>query len=170
MQDLDLPTYARETSAHECGHMVVLFKDGRLVDLSFLPHETAADGIKGVFEATTVTELGKEDCVALAAGMAGELVYLGKYNPARVVHDEQQVQEIVGKPLEDFAPKADEVIRRNLRFFSLLNIEVQNKISALLLRLGGVDSEKLPPRIPVITLAQIKQVYQRAESEDSATR
>jgi hypothetical protein len=169
MQDLDLLTYARGNSAHECGHMVVLFKAGRLVDLNFLPHETAANGIKGVFEANTGTELGEEDCVALAAGMAGELVYLGHYDSGRVLHDRQQVQRLVGKALEDFAPEAQEVIKQNLPFFSLLNIEVRNKISALLLALGVVDWEKLPPKIPIITLVQVEQVYQRAESEESAT-
>ena len=30
--------------------------------------------------------------------------------------------------------------------------------------------EKLPPKIPIITLAQVEQVYQRAESEESALR
>ena len=70
MQNLDLLTYACWASAHECGHLVVLFKEHRLVDLNFLSHETAADGIKGVFEANTGTEPGEEDCVALAAGSA----------------------------------------------------------------------------------------------------
>jgi len=32
----DLITYAHETSAHECGHVVVLFKEGRFVDLDLL--------------------------------------------------------------------------------------------------------------------------------------
>jgi hypothetical protein len=170
MQDLDVPSYARGTSAHECGHMLVLFKKGRLVDLNFLPHETAADGTKGVFEADTGTELGEEDCVALSAGMAGELVYLGQYDTERVLHDRQQVQRLVGKTLDDFAPEAQEVIKQNLRFFSLLNIEVRNKITALLLALGGVNWERLPPKIPIITLAQVEQVYQRAESEESPSR
>ena len=170
MHDHDLLTFVRGNSAHESGHIVVLFKGARLVDLRFLPHETAADGIKGVFEANTGTELGKEDCVALAAGMAGELVCLGHYDSERVLHDRQQIQRIVGKALEDFAPEAQEVIKQNLRFFSLLNIEVQNRITALLVRLGGVDWERLPPIIPIITLAQVEQVYKRAESEKSATR
>jgi hypothetical protein len=169
MHDLDLLTFARGNSAHESGHIVVLFKAGRLVDLRFLPHEAAADGIKGVFEANTGTELGKEDCVALAAGMAGELVCLGHYDSERVLHDRQQIQRIVGKALEDFAPEAQETIEQNLRFFSLLNIEVLNRITALLLDLGGVDWEKLPPTIPIITLADVEQVYRRAESEKSTT-
>ena len=139
--------------------MVVLFKKGRLVDLNFLPHEIAADGTKGVFEADTGTELGEEDCVALAAGMAGELVYLGEYDSERVLHDEQQVRRLVGKALEDFAPEAQEIITQNLRFFSLLNIEVRKRITTLLLALGGVDWEKLPPKIPIITLAEVKQVF-----------
>ena len=169
MHDLDLLTFARGNSAHESGHIVVLFKAGRLDELRFLPHETAADGIKGVFEANTGTELGKEDCVALAAGMAGELVCLGHYDPERVLHDRKQIQRIVGKALEDFAPEAQETIEQNLRFFSLLNIEVLNRITALLLGLGRVDWEKLPPTIPIITLAEVEQVYQRAESEKSTT-
>lgn len=127
----------------------------------------AGDGIKGVFETNTGTELGKEDCVALAAGMAGELVCLGRYDSERVLHDRQQIQRIVGRALEDFAPEAQETIEKNLRFFSLLNIEVPKRITALLLGLGGVDCEKLPPTIPIITLAEVEQVYQRAESEKS---
>ena len=170
MQDLDLLTYARGTSAHECGHMVVLFKEHRLVDLRFLPHQTAADGIKGVFEANTGTEPGEEDCVALAAGMAGEVVYLGQYDSERVLHDRQQVRRLVGKALEDFAPEAQEVIKQNLRFFLLLNIEVRNKITELLLALGVVDWEKLPPTITIMTLPQVEQICQSAESEEPATR
>jgi hypothetical protein len=102
--------------------------------------------------------------------MAGELVYLGQYDSERALHDGQQVQKLVDKALEDFAPEAQEVIKQNLRFSSLLNIEVRNKISALLLALGVADWENLPPKIPIITLAQVEQVYQRAESEESATR
>jgi hypothetical protein len=170
MQDIDLLTYARETSAHECGHMVVLFKEGRLVDLRFLPHQTGANGAKGVFEADTGTELGEKDCVALAAGMAGELVFLGRYDSERVFHDRQQVQRLVGKALEDFAPEARRVIEGNLRFFSLLNEEVRNRIYDLLSGLRVGDLEKLPQIIPIITSAEVEQVYQRAESEGSATR
>jgi hypothetical protein len=102
--------------------------------------------------------------------MAGELVYLGQYDSQRVLHDRQQVQRLVGKALEDFASEALEVIiGQNLRFFSLLNMEVQTKITALLMDLGLVDWQKLPQAIPIITLAQVEQVYQRAESEGSAT-
>jgi hypothetical protein len=104
--------------------MVVLFKEGRLLDFSFLPQETAADGTKGVFEVSPVTELGEKDSVALAAGMAGELANLGKYDSQRVVHDRQQVERLVGKALEDFLPDAQRIIEQNLRFFSLLNTEV----------------------------------------------
>jgi hypothetical protein len=170
MKDLDLVTYASGTSAHECGHIVVLFKAGRLIDLSFLPHEVAADGNKGVFEADTGTELGARDCVALAAGMAGELVYGGKYDPERVLHDREQVQQLVGKSLEDFAPEALETIRQNLHFFSLLNIKVSKRITALLLLLGGMDWEELPPKIPVVTLAEVEHVYRSAKSEESPTQ
>jgi Transposase IS116/IS110/IS902 family len=129
--------------------------------------ETAEDGIKGVFEANTGTELGEEDCVALAAGMVGELVCLGHYDSKRVLHDRQQIQRIIGKALEDFAPEAREIIKQNLHFFSMLNIKVQNRITALLLDVGVVDWERLPLTIPIITLAELEQVYQRAESEKS---
>jgi hypothetical protein len=150
--------------------MVVLFKEGRLVDLRFLPHETAADGNKGIFEAKPATERSEKDCVALAAGMAGELVHLGEYDPARVLDDRQEVKRLVGKALEDFEPEARKVIEQNLRFFSLLEVEVRNRIYALLMSLCGVDWEKLQPLITIITSAEVEQFYQRAESEESAAR
>jgi hypothetical protein len=93
------------------------------------------------------------------------LVFLGRYDSGRVLHDRQQVQRLVGKALEDFAPEAQKVIKQNLRFFSLLNIEMRNKISALLSALVVADWQKLRPKIPIITLAEVEQVYQRAESE-----
>jgi hypothetical protein len=150
--------------------MVVLFKGRRLVDLRFLPHETAADGSKGVFEASPVTELGEKDCVALAAGMAGELAAFGKYDPLRVAHDRQQVERLVSKPLEDFLPEAQRIIEQNLHFFSLLNTEVLPRITFLLSALGGVDWKSLPPKITIVTLAQVDQVYRRSESGESAAR
>jgi hypothetical protein len=70
MSDSELLKYANGNSAHESGHMVVLFKEGRRVDLNFLPHEIAAGGNKGVFEANIGVELDEKDCVALAAWQA----------------------------------------------------------------------------------------------------
>jgi hypothetical protein len=151
--------------------MVVLFKAGRLLDLKFLPHEAgAADGVKGVFETDTGTELSEADCVALAGGMAGELICLKYYDSDRVLHDRQQVKQLVGKALEDFAPDALGVIKQNLRFFWLLNVEVGNKMYKCLSALGGVDLDQLPPKITIMTLAQVQDVYRRAESEESPTR
>jgi hypothetical protein len=147
MSDFELLKYANENSAHESGHMVFLFKEGKRVELNFLPHEIAADGNKGVFEANIGVELDENDCVALAAGMAGELIRLGGYDPQRVMHDRQRVQLLVGRALEDFAAKAQEVIEQNLRFFSLLNVEIRNRIYAQLLQLEVVDWDKLPKKI-----------------------
>ena len=163
----DLITYAHDTSAHECGHVVVLFKEGRFVDLNFLPHKEALNGSKGVFEVNTGIALGEQDCVALAAGMAGELVDRGEYDSEHVRDDEQQIQRLVGKTLKDFATQAKNVIEQNLCFFSLLNTEVRKRIIELLLGLGGLDWDKLPSKIPVITLAEVEQIYQRARSEEN---
>jgi hypothetical protein len=170
MLDPDLLAYARETSAHECGHMVVMFKESKLVDLRFLPHETAADGIKGVFEANRGTELVEEDCVALAAGMAGELIYFGKTIPERSLDDRQHVQRLSGKALDDFLPDAQDIIKQNSRFFSLLNVEVKNRITDLLLKLRRLDWETLPSEIEIISLAEVRQIYERAESDKSEPR
>jgi hypothetical protein len=77
---------------------------------------------------------------------------------------------LVGRALEDFAPKAQEIIEQNLHFFSLLNIELRNRIYAQLLQLEVVDWDKLPQTIPIFTSAQVEELYQRAESEESAAR
>jgi hypothetical protein len=139
--------------------LFVLFRKRRLVGLNFLPRFTAADGTEGVFEVDTGTELGEKDCVALAAGMAGELVCLGMYDSGRVLHDRQQVQRLVGKALEEFAPEARKVIEQNVRFFSALNVEVQHRIVALLSGLEGVDLGTLPQIIPIIRLAQVEEKF-----------
>jgi hypothetical protein len=52
-------------------------------------------------------------------------------------------------------------------FFSLLNTEVRKRIIELLLGLGGLDWDKLPSKVPVITLAEVEQIYQRARSEEN---
>src|ERR1700733_8387428 len=161
-QRLTLATYAHSNSAHECGHITVLFKACRLVGLNFLPHETAADGAKGVFETDLGAELGKEDCVALAAGMVGELVCLG-YSQHEL-DDRQHVQRIAGQPLENFALEAYEIIEQNLLFFALLNIEVRKRMFAVLKNASEEESSELPHKMPVITLAEVEQVYKRAVS------
>jgi hypothetical protein len=148
--------------------MSVLFKARRLVGLNFLPHEAAADGVKGVLETDAGTELGKEDCVALAAGMVGELIFVGQYDSQRLLDDREKVQRIVGQPLENFALEAYEVIKQNLLFFALLNIEVRKKMFALLkyaFSLSEEDYAELPNEMPIFTLADVEQVDKRAESE-----
>jgi hypothetical protein len=163
----NLAVYVNSNGAHECGHMTVLFKAGRLVGLNFLPHEAAADGVKGVLETDAGTQLGKQDCVALAAGMVGELILVGQYDSQRLLDDREKVQQIVGQPVENFALKAYEVIRQNLLFFALLNIEVRKKMFALLkhaFSLSEGDYAKLPNEMPILTLAEVEQVYKRAES------
>jgi hypothetical protein len=163
-----LTEYVYANSAHECGHMIVLFRANRLVGLNFLPHEVAADGAKGVLESEPLTQLGKEDCVGLAAGMIGELVGIGSYDPQRLLDDAEKVQQFVGQPLENFALEAYEVIKQNLFFFVLLTIEVRTKMFGVLkdaLFLPLKDYLELPDKMPIITLAEVQIVYGRAESE-----
>ena len=159
-----LDVFVQGNSAHECGHMTVLFKAGRLVGLNFLPHKMAADGVNGILEAKTGTQLGKEDCVALAAAMVGELIVLGQYDSKRLADDTQQVQRIVGQPLENFALEAYEIIKQNLLFFALLNIEVRKNMFVFFEQLSKVDYATLPNEMPIFRLAEVKQVYKRAES------
>jgi hypothetical protein len=161
-QRQNLVAYAHSNSAHECGHITVLFKAGRLVGLNFLPHETAANRAKGVFETDSGTQLGKEDCVALAAGMVGELVCVGRSQ--HDLDDRQQVQQIVGQPLENLALEAYEIIKQNLLFFALLNIEVRKKMFAVLKHASEEEYSELPPKMPIITLAEVEQVYKHALS------
>src|SRR6202521_203634 len=97
----NLAVFVQGNSAHECGHITVQFKAGRFAVLNFLPQTVAANGFKGVLEAETKTELGKEDCVALAASMVGELICLGEYDSQRLLNDREQVQQIAGQPLEN---------------------------------------------------------------------
>jgi hypothetical protein len=158
----NLVAYVHSNSAHECGHITVLFKAGRLAGLNFFPHETAANGDKGVFETDAGTQLGKEDCVALAAGMVGELVCVG--HSQHELDDRQQVQQIVGQPLENFALEAYEIIRQNLLFFGLLNIEVQKEMFAVLKRASEEGYSGFDEKIPIITLAEVEQVYKHAVS------
>lgn len=163
----NLAVYVHSNGAHECGHMIVLFKAGRLADLNFFPHEVAADGAKGVLETGTRTQFGKEDCVAFAAGMIGELICVGKYDSQHLLDDREQVQRIVGQPIENFALEAYEIIKQNLLFFVLLNIEVREKMFTLLknaFSLPEGDYAKLPDKMPILTLAEVEQVYKCAES------
>jgi hypothetical protein len=161
--------YVHESAAHECGHMTVLFKAGTLVALNFLPHETAADGVEGVLETDTGRELCKEDCVALAASMIGELICLGECDSKRFADDRKLVQLLVGQPLENFALGAYEVIKQNLIFFGMLYVEVRKKmikvLGPLLLSLSDEDYAKLDDKITIFTLAEVQEVHKRAESE-----
>jgi hypothetical protein len=160
----NIGAYVHSNGAHESGHITVLFKAGRLVGLRFLPHEMAADGVDGVFQTDPTTPLGKEDCIALAAGMVGELVGVGHYGPERALDDRAKVQQICSQPLENFALEAYEVIKQNLLFFVLLNIEVRKKMLTLLLPLSEEDYAELPDEMPLLTLAEVQHVNERAES------
>ena len=51
----EIKARAKGTSAHECGHMIVLFKAGKLTDLNYFPHRRAANGVLGVIESSTGT-------------------------------------------------------------------------------------------------------------------
>lgn len=159
--------YVHENAAHECGHMTVLFKTNGLTDLNFFPHRRAEDGVEGVLETGTKTKLRKEDCVALAASMISELVCLGEDDSERLADDKKQAL-LLGEPLENFALRAYEVIKENLVFFGLLYIEVRKKMIKLLrpilVFLSREDYAKLPDRIPIFTLAEVEEVYKRAES------
>jgi hypothetical protein len=160
----NLGAYVYSNGAHESGHMTVLFKAGKLVGLRFLPHETAADGVNGIFQTDSTTQLGKEDCVALAAGMVGELVGVGQYGSERVLDDRDKVMQICSQPLENFAREAYEVIKQNLLFFVLLNIEVRRKMLALLLSISEEVYAELPDAMPLLTFDEVQHVYERAES------
>jgi len=158
--------YVSATAAHESAHMTVLFKAGRLLGLNYLPHETALDEVKGVVE-TDTPPLTKDDCVAFAASIVGELICLGNYDEARIRDDRKQVQQLSGQPIETFVREAYEIIQRNLLFFSLLTCEVRNKMLVVLLRANSLslaDSAKQPPKVPLMTLPEVEAVYQRAEA------
>jgi hypothetical protein len=163
----DLVKFVQGNSAHECAHMTVLFKASRLADLNYFPHEMAANGFKGVIESTTKTELAEEDCVALAASMIGESIILGEYDADRLLDDRQQVRRLVDQPLENFVLEAYEIIKQNLLFFALLNVEVRKKMFTVLkeaLSVPEEDSGALPKVMPIFKLAEVEQVYKRAES------
>jgi hypothetical protein len=161
-----LTMFVRSNCAHECGHMTVQFKAGRLARLRYLPHEEAADGVPGVLETKTPTDLNKGDCVALAAGMVGELVALGKYDPERSLDDRNQVQRLAGQPLENFTREANDILQQNLLFFRLLNEEVRPKMFDLLasaLFIPEYKKAELPDEITIFTLTEVEEVYKRAE-------
>jgi hypothetical protein len=162
-----LAAYVVANAAHECGHMVILFKSNRLLGLNFLPHETAEDGVKGVIETDTPT-LGKEDCVAFAGGLVAELICFGLTDSPRLADDGHKVQQIAGQPLENFAHEAYEIIKQNLVFFALLNIEVRKKTLKVLLdaRSSSLKGSYagLSDKISIITLAEVEMVYKQAES------
>jgi hypothetical protein len=161
-----LAAYVLANAAHECGHMVILFKSNRLLGLNFLPHETAEDGVKGVIETDTPT-LGKEDCVAFAGGLVAELICFGLPDSPRLADDRHKVQQIAGQPLENFAHEAYEIIKQNLVFFALLRQVVQKKLHRVLSEVYSLSEQsraKLPNKVPVVTLAEVEKVYKQAES------
>jgi hypothetical protein len=167
MDFTQLALYVHPNAAHECGHMTVLFRASRLVALNFLPHETALDGVKGILESETKTAPVTEDCVGFAAGMIGELICLGYYDPKRSDDDRGHVQRLVGQPLENFGLEAYEVIKQNLLFFVLLNIDVRTKMIELLngaYSRSAEDFANLPNKMAIFTLAEVEEVYNRAES------
>lgn len=159
----ELKARAKGTSAHECAHMTVLFMAGRLKKLNYFPHQKALDGVPGVIESTTVTEPTKEDCVAFAASMIGELIVLGEYDEERLRDDREQVKRLSNQPLENFALEAYEIIKENLLFFALLNEEVGNKMLSFLDEVweGEHATEN---EVTIFTLAEVEEVRKRAES------
>ncbi len=163
-QQWKLAMFVRANGSHECGHITVLFKKSKdkLRGLDFLPHEEALDGSKGIFEVDTM-ELTKEDCIALAAGAVGELVGTGQYDPQRSLDDRNKIKAITGQPLEDFILEAYAVVQESLLFFTLLNIRIQQKMYSLL-DISSEDYVKLPARMSVVTLAEIEQASEQAQS------
>jgi hypothetical protein len=159
----ELKARAKGTSAHECGHMTVLFAASRLEKLNYFPHKTALDGVPGVVEATTVTEPTKEDCVAFAASMIGELIVLGEYDKKRLLDDRERVKRLVGQPLENFALEAYEIIKQNLLFFALLHKEVENKMLRFLFEIQEGE-HVAEDKVTIFTLAKVEEVHKRAES------
>jgi hypothetical protein len=165
----DLPTYAIENSAHECGHMIVLFKAIRLDGLYFLPHEMALDGTQGVLETNATSELRSDDCAALAGGAARELVYFGNFNLVRCAHDRQTLRQYTEKDLEHFVPIAETIIRENLRFFSLLTVEVRDRIISCFTLVECIDYSDLDSTIPIITSSEVGEIYKASSSISDRT-
>jgi hypothetical protein len=158
----ELKARAKGTSAHECGHMTVLFKTHRLNNLSYFPHKKAFDGVPGVFESTAVSDPTKEDCAAFAASMIGELIALGKYDKKRLLDDREQVKRLANQPLENFALEAYEKIKENLLFFALLNKEVGNKMLRLFAEIEDGE-HTVEDEVTIFTLAEVEAVHKRAE-------
>jgi hypothetical protein len=161
-----LAEYVILNAAHECGHMVILFKSNRLLGLNFLPHESAEDGVKGVIETDTPT-LGKEDCVAFAGGLVAELICFGLPDSPRLADDRHKVRQMAGQPLENFAHEAFEIIKQNLVFFALLRQVVQKNLHWVLREVYSLSEQshaKLQNKIPVVTLPEVEKVYKQAES------
>ena len=160
----ELALYVTANAAHECGHMTVLYTKQRLLGLNFLPHATAVDGVRGVVE-TDTPPLCKEDCVALAASIVGELVCLGQYDEKRIRDDRENAARFSDQPLESFVSEAYTIIQKNLLFFSLLHIEVRTKLLVVLAKVYSLPLEKiasLPTKIPIMTLSDVKRVHQKA--------
>ena len=95
--------------------------------------------------------------------MIGELIATGEYDKERLRDDEQQVERLANQPLENFALEANEKIKENLLFFALLDKEVGNKMLRLF---AEIDDRKhtVEDEVTIFTLAQVEEVYKRAES------
>jgi len=164
LNQAELAFYVTTTAAHECGHMTVLHTKRRLLGLNFLPHATAFDGVPGVVE-TDTPPLGKEDCVALAAGIVGELICLGQHDEKRIQDDRESAARFTDQSLESFVHEAYTVIQENLLLFSLLHIEVRTRLLAVLVKTYSLSPQKiasLPAKIPIMTLPEVEKVHQRA--------
>ena len=155
--------YLYPNTPHECGHMTVLFKANRLTGLTFFPHEMGKDGRAGIFEASC-GEVRKEDCVALAAGMVGELVLTGAYSNLRCDTDRKQLLAFSKEPLENFAHEAYEIISANLLFFMMLNKAVGKEMYLTLENAFAPGAGRQPDSVTVFSLAQTNEVYKEAES------
>ena len=137
---------------------------GRFVIFHFMPREVAGDGSNGVLEANVGTALKREDCPAIAASMIGELIIMGDYDPDTIRDDEK---DLAGKRLEDFAREAYEIIKENILFFTLLNIEARKKIMLVLNQFWNATPSQqaaMPQSITLLTLDEVDQLYSKAES------
>ena len=161
----DLDKYVRENSAHETGHMTVLFKADRFAGLYFLPHEKAANGIRGVIDTRLKTQSNRGDCPAFAAGMVAEVILPGQCDPERCLDDREQVQRLTGQILEDFAPDARAIIEQDMPFFELLHRKAQQQMSVFFYGLCGRNYAALPQEMQVLTLADVEFIHELAKSK-----
>ncbi len=154
--------YALQTAAHECGHMTVLYKSGRLKGLNFFPRLKSFNGEGGVFETDTPV-LTKDDCPALAASLVAELICLGNYTEDHLADDRDRVKDLSGgASLESFVPAAYEIIQKNLLFFSLLHERVKVNITPVLVNYFAAHGAGMPDKVEVVTLAEVDAVYSKS--------